>query len=124
MAIKNTLQTFRNIIAGDMSQATITSAVSNIQFLDDIGIQLNFTGTPTGTFAVQVSIDYAQDSQGVVTNAGNWIGITLSPAPVASGSADQIFIDIQQISAPWIRVVYTKTSGTGTLNGYISAKAI
>lgn len=121
---KLVLTQFQNITNGDMSQSTITSAVTNIQYLDNIGVQLNFTGTPTGNFSVQVSADYAQDSSGNVTNAGNWIALSLSPSPAATGSGSNIYIDITEISAPWIRVVYTKTSGTGTLNGYITGKQI
>ena len=121
---KNALLKYAIISSGDMSTASITSAVTNIEYLDNIWIQLNFTGTPTGTFAVQVSGDYSQGTGGTVLNAGNWTDLTLSTSPVASGAASTIFIDMNQISAPWIRVVYTKTSGTGTLNAFIGAKML
>lgn len=123
MARKNQLTKFQNITAGDMS-GNITSPVTAIHFLDDIGVQFNFTGTPTGTFQVQVSIDYAQDLEGNVTNAGNWIPITLTPAPVAAGAAGQIYIDLNMLSSPWIRVAYVFTSGTGTLNSFITGKEV
>lgn len=107
-------------MAGD-----ITSAVTNIQHMDNIGIQLNFTGSaPVGTFTVEVSIDYEQDDQGNVITAGNWISVTLDPIPAAAGAADNIYIDLNQLSAPWIRVKYDRDSGTGTLNGYITGKMI
>lgn len=121
---KLTLKQFQTITSGDMSQASLTSRVTNIQRLDNIGIQLNFTGAPVGTFAVQVSADYNQDTEGNVTNAGHWVPISLSPSPAASGSAASIYIDLAELSAPWIRVVYTKTSGTGVLNSYITGKMI
>lgn len=120
---KNVLRKWDAIVAGDMS-GNITSPVTNVQFLDNISIQLNFTGTPTGTFDVEVSVNHEQDSQGVVTESGNWVALPLNPAPVASGSADQIIIDLNQISQPWIRVVYTAGSGSGSLNMIISAKMI
>lgn len=104
--------------------ANVTSAVTNIQFLDNIGVQFNFTGTPTGTFSVEISADYEQDTNGNVTNAGNWVSLVLSPIPAAAGAADSIYIDITQISAPWVRAKYTRTSGTGTLNGFITAKQV
>lgn len=120
---KNTLKKFLTIAAGDMS-ASITSGATNIQFLDNVGAQLHFTGTPTGTFSVEVSMDHEQDSQGAVSVAGNWVALPLSPSPVASGAADDIYIDMNQLSAPWIRLKYTRTSGTGTLAAYICAKEV
>lgn len=124
MSRKNNIVKYQIITSGDMSTASLTSAVTNVQFLDNIGIQLNFTGTPTGSFAVQVSADYAQDDYGNVTNTGNWVSLALSPAPSASGAADTAYVDIIQTSAPWIRTVYTRVSGTGTLNAFITAKMI
>ncbi len=106
---KNNLLKFKTMSAGDMSQASLISLITNIQWLDNIGIQFNFTGSPTGDFHVEVSADYAQDNQGNVTNAGLWVPITLSPAPTASGSAGQIYINITEISAPWIRQTYNST---------------
>lgn len=120
---KKSLLNFKNIIFGDMS-GNVTSAISNIQFLDNIGFQLHFTGTPTGTFSVEISANYAQDSQGVVTNVGNWVALNLSSSPAASGAAGDIYLDLNQLSAPWIRVKYTFASGTGTLNGWIAAKEV
>lgn len=105
---KNNLLAYQNITAAAMNQ-DITSDVTNVQFLDNIAIQLNFSGNPTGTFAVEMSIDYAQDFQGNVTNAGNWIALSLNPPPVASGSADSIYLDLNQLAGPWIRVSYTNT---------------
>ena len=120
---KNNLLQFHTIIDGDMSLSSLTSSVTNIQFLDNLAIQLNFSGSPVGTFEVQVSIDYAQDNNGNVTNSGNWVPVTLNPSPDTS-QGSPIFINMQQLAAPWIRVVYTKTSGSGTLNAYISGKMI
>jgi hypothetical protein len=121
---KSVLHSFQTITAGDMSQSSITSKVTNILNLDNVGIQLNWSGAPVGTFAIQVSMDYQQDAQGNVTKAGNWVSIALSPALAAAGSGDSAYADLAGLSAPWIRVVYTKTSGTGTLNAFISGKRI
>lgn len=105
----------------------ITSAVTNIQYLDNIGIQLNWTGTPNGGAVLQVSVDYAQVNMGgvpVVTNAGTWNTITTSADAAPAGSASSFFYNIGQIAAPWIRLVYTNTSSTGTLNAFICGKAV
>ena len=120
---KNALKKFQSVTNGDMSQASITSKVTNIQFLDSIGVQINFSGAPVGSFAVQISADYEQDDLGSVKNPGNWIPLALTPAPItALGSP--IFIDITLTAAPWIRVVYTKSSGTGSLNVFVTAKQV
>jgi hypothetical protein len=103
--------------------STITSNVTNILYLDNVSIQLNFTGTPTGGFAIQGSLDYAVEN-GTPTNAGNWVPLALTPNPAAAGSAGTILLNLTELSFPWIRVVYTPSSGTGTLDAYISAKQV
>lgn len=120
---KNALGPYHLMNAVSMGASATSSAVG-IQYLDNVAIQLNFTGTPTGTFAVQGSLDYSQTSTGTVINAGNWIPLTLASSPVASGAAGTILLDLNQLSFPWVRVVYTRSSGTGTLDSYISAKAV
>lgn len=122
--LKNALKVFQSITNASMA-ADVTSTVTSIQFLDNIGIQLNFTTSDAiGTFIVQISADHAQDAQGNVTNAGHWVDLVLDPVPVAAGATDSIYIDINQTSSPFIRVLYDRTSGTGTLNAYIVAKAV
>jgi hypothetical protein len=125
MASSNRLKSTQIITNQSMTgTSTITSPAIAIQYLDNVYLQLEFTGTPNGTFSVQVSNDYNQDSLGNVTNVGNWVALTLSPAPVASGSANVIGIDMNQLGAPFIRVQYTNTSSTGTLNAFISGKEL
>lgn len=111
---------------------TLTSAVTCIQWLDNIGIQFNWTGAPVGSFAIQVSADYVQDPEGRVTNPGNWIPLTLtylsapnvftSAQSVPTSVGSPIYIDLNQLSSPWIRSVYTSVSGSGILNALITAK--
>jgi hypothetical protein len=122
---KSNLGSYQTFTNADMSQATLTSALTNIEFLDNVGIQLSWAGTsPVGTFEVQVSLDHQQDQYGNVTNAGNWAPISFTSPPAVSGNTGSVYLDINQISAPWIRVVYTKTSGIGLLNGYICGKMV
>lgn len=123
MPRKNQLTKFQNITNGDMT-TTITSPATAIHFLDDIGVQFNFTGVPVGTFQVQVSIDYTQDQEGNIEDPGHWISIALSPSPVAAGAAGQVYVDLNMLSSPWVRVVYVPTSGSGTLNAFITGKEV
>lgn len=87
----------------------LTSDPTNIQFLDNVGIQGSWTGNATGTFGVQISADFARDNNGNVTNEGHWIDITLSPVPAAAGTGDAFYVDLNQLSAPYIRLTYANT---------------
>lgn len=119
----NYLQPFHFITAQSMTTSS-TSVAVEIQEQDNIGIQLNWTGTPNGAFTFQVSADHLQDAQGNIQVAGNWITLTLNPTINAVGAADSAYIDFNQLSARYIRVVYTASSSTGTLDGYVTGKGV
>ena len=119
----NVAKPYNLVVNGNMA-STITSAAFQCQEQDNVGIQLNWTGTPTGAFTFQVSMDYFQDYNGNITNAGNWITLTLNPAITASGSANIAYVDFNQLSAPYIRFVYTPSAGSGTLNAFVTAKGV
>jgi len=116
-----------------MSQSSVTSSVSDIRYLDNIGVEFVWSGSPTGTLAVQVSADYLQDYLGNVENTGHWVNLTLTywngsafvtdtSIPTSVGSP--VYLDLSLLSAPFIRFVYTKASGSGTLQAYITAKEV
>src|SRR5687767_4867907 len=104
--------------------ADVTSNVTIIQMIPYVSYTVAWTGTPTGTFSVQVSNDYAVDPSGAVLNAGTWVALTLSASVAASGSDDSAFIDIDGVAAYAIRLKYTRSSGTGTLNATIAGKVL
>lgn len=120
---KDNLEPFQNIIAGNMS-ADVYSSVTNIKWLDNLVVQLGWTGSPVGAFAIEVSLDYLPGTGGTVLNAGTWTALTISPSPTAAGSADTAIIDLSQLSMPWLRVHYIRSSGSGTLTGYIAGKML
>lgn len=99
--------------------ADVTSLVTNIYNKDNIGIQIVWTGTLVGDFLVQVSANYDDN-----TLAGTWTAITLDPEVSAAGSANDAYIDINQISAPYMRVFFDRTSGSGTIRATITGKGI
>lgn len=100
--------------------ASILSNPQRIQFQDNVGIELIWTGTPTGSFTVEISIDYDPERH----IAGNWVNLPLSPSIGAVGTPDVAYIDLNQLSAPYIRVRFTRTAGTGTLDCYVAAKGV
>lgn len=108
-----------------MSQSTVTSKVTIIQNMTQIGYDISWSGgngSTAGTFAVQVSNTYSQNADGTVANAGNWTSLTLSNVPTVATSSGNGYIDIDSISAYAMRLVYTKSGGIGTLNATVCGK--
>jgi hypothetical protein len=120
MAQKNFLHKHIIVAAPMTGTSVITSPITEIRGFDNIFYDIQFSGSPVGTFSVQVSSSYDP-----ITNPNAiFIPLVLSPAPVASGSSGVIGIDINQEGAQWIKLVYTNSSGSGTLDAYVSGKAI
>ena len=102
-----------------------TSNVVEILNLDNVYIQLDVTGSPTGSFDVQISSTHNEDELGNVLVAGTWVSLVLTPAAaVVAGNPTDIGIDCNQLGAPYLRVVYTNASGTGTVAINVSGKAL
>lgn len=88
-----------------------------------ISYDISWSGTsPVGAITVQVSNSYSQDAEGNVKNAGSWTTLSLSSAANVSGNTGNGFIDIDATAGFAVRLVYTRTSGTGTLNVIASGK--
>lgn len=80
-------------------------------------IQLVFTGSPTGTFKLQGSNDAgsitsAADAQ-QYSGVTNWTDVADSEFAVSA--AGDVMWDMQNIGFAWVRVVYTRSSGTGSI---------
>jgi hypothetical protein len=109
----------------NQSMATdITSSAVEVRNQDNIGIQLSWSGTPTGDILVEISSNHVQDAEGNITTDGNWVQLPLNPAITASGSSDDAYIDLNQMTAQYIRVKYARTSGDGLLSAIVVGKAI
>lgn len=108
------------ITDGNMA-ASITSQVTVISNLSQISYDISWSGsTPVGTCTVEVSNTYSQNGDGSVRNAGNWTALPLSGA--VTGNTGTGFIDIDAIAAQAIRLVYTRVSGTGTMQASVKGK--
>lgn len=116
-------------IINNVSMATsITGPASIIQSLPGISYDIEWTGTPTGTFQVQVSNTVQIGANGSITSAGNWTTLPTSaftgtyPAP--AGSAGSGFLDVVGTEAYAVRLVYTAVSGSGNLTVVPCAKVL
>lgn len=115
---KNTLLPFIDpLITAKSVASSFTGTAINVQYLDNVAVQLVWTGAnPIGTAHVQVSLD------NVVPVTWN----TITPVDIAlTGSAGSAFIDLNQMGARWIRVTYTTAGGSiGLLTATIGAKML
>lgn len=117
------------ITNGDMSTASITSAVTIIQSITLGTYSYSWSGTsPLGNLAIQISDDYSVYPNGAVNNAGTWntVYVTLNGSSVVnaipvSGNTGNGIVEWSS-GAYAIRTVYTKTSGTGTLQAFFAGK--
>lgn len=88
-----------------------------------ISYDISWDGSsPVGDMSIQVSNSYSTNADGSVRNPGNWTTVPLTALAPVSGNTGNGFIDIDASGAYAIRLVYTRTSGTGTMQAIISAK--
>lgn len=112
----------------DINMATAGAQASRAMraaLLDNMSFQATWSGSsPVGKLDVQVSNDH-QENGGVVMNAGTWVSIYAGgTVPDVTGNTGTLFLNLTGLSAAFVRVVYTKTSGTGTLQCYFNARSI
>ena len=132
MAVKNVsppFQFFSSLAITGTSVESISSA-SSILYKDNIGLQFAFTGNAQGQLDVQLSNDYNPgfpESAGSL-NSGTWTSLTQTspntlPAVIGSGTSN-VFINLTQINASFMRTVWTNSSGSGTISGVFVAKSL
>ncbi len=95
------------LLAGDMSQATLTSSSVDMTEFAIGAIQAVYTGSPVGTFKLQISNDNSTFSD--YTGSSNAITV-----------AGDFMWNLVDAGYSYVRLVYTKTSGTGS----VTAKAV
>lgn len=105
-----------NLIVGGVMTGTavISSPWINISNFKNVAIQAQWTGTPTGTFTVNVSMDL--DPTGAPVLGGTALTLPSSPSPNPAGSASSWVFFLSGLSTPWVQLVYTNASSTGVLN--------
>ena len=102
-------------LAGVMSGAgTIYTNILGIRQTDTQGLEINWTGTPTGTIQIMVS------------NSGiNFNALTFSNPPLAqpAGSSGGYVVSLTDIPFQYLFIQYTNTSGSGLITAYSQCKA-
>lgn len=122
MASRPLLKPFQVITNGDMS-ADIVSEISIIDNITGVSYAVTWSGSsPVGTCSVEISDDYTENADGSERNPGTWNTMPLSPAPTVSGNTGNGYIDILGTVGYAIRLRYTSTSGTGSMQAIVTGK--
>lgn len=94
------------------STNTIYSNIIDVAKMDNIGIELNWTGTPTGTISVLCSVSGA-----------NFYSLTFTPSLTQpNGSVGGQLVNINQLPFRYIMLSYVNVSGSGSLTAYAQFK--
>lgn len=99
------------LVSGQSLSASYTSNPQQTINMFGYSIQAVFTGSPNGAFKLQASLDGA-----------NWDDIADSSESVTE--AGNIVWNVSSVQYPQVRVVYTRSSGTGSLSLYFFGKGI
>ena len=101
-------------LSGTMASTnTIYTNIIGIRQSDNVGIEVTWTGTPTGTISVMVS------------NSGiNFYALTFNPALAQpTGAAGGYVISMTALPFQYCFVQYINASGSGSIAAYFQAKA-
>lgn len=93
-----------------IASGVVQSIKIKMPMLDNISVEIAWTGTPVGTFQVLASVS----------------GINYNPVQVsikpASGSADSTMASFPNQGYQFVLLQYTRTSGSGVLNAWAGGK--
>jgi hypothetical protein len=114
VARKNVIPSFKMIDAQSMA-SNITSSTVNVQNMDIASIHVSWSGAaPVGVLTVQAR-NGAQDP---------WYDLDFGSPISVSGSPGDHQIVLESLPFTDIQLIYTATSGTGTMTAAITAKQI
>jgi hypothetical protein len=96
--------------------ASINSDAVKLKTATRYSIHLVITGSPVGSFRVQASnIPVAEGS-----TVPDWSDVAYSTIQVSDNRT--VFYNVNDVAYYYFRVVYTRTSGTGTVTGHVVIK--
>lgn len=132
MAVKNVglpFQIFNNILvsgSASVGVATFTSSATAVQYKDNVGYQINFTGTPFGVLQINASNDYNPQlpESGNPFNSstnGNWV--TLTSISISTASSPVGF-NLNQVPFAFIQCQFISGTASGSLTGWVTSKGL
>lgn len=119
MSRKSVVPGYAMIESGDIS-GNVTSDVVSVKNLDNASIIVSWTGTsPVGVLAVQARNNGAGD-----VNPEPWYELDMGATINISGNSGNHQLVFNLLPFTDLRLVYTATSGSGTLDAVITSKVV
>lgn len=111
---KNVVRGYKMFDATSIS-STVTSSEVNVINLDKASIYINWAGTaPAGVLTVEARND----------EKDTWFTLDFgSPIPISGASGDHVLV-FNELPHNTIRLVYTRTSGSGNITATLVAKQV
>jgi len=123
MARKDTLKSYVLLNAQSTASSFDTySNPTNVDYLDNVGIQVVWTGTTVGVLEVYGSNDAANAQQGKYPT--NWSKFEFGAVINVDTTNSDLLIHMNQLPYSWIALKYTATSGTGTMTAKLTVKMV
>jgi len=115
-------------IVGTSTGATFQGTWLNVNGLDNLSFHCQWTGTTTGTLSLDgTNAETIQDP----STRQDSPSTRVTPATVATlaagnpaGGASQVMFNVTNIPAKWVRLVFTRSAGTGALDCAFMGKGI
>ena len=106
-----------DILTGTDMSGDIKGIPVDISNIQNVAIHLAWTGSPVGTWILQVSNDDPATSPGVDKNAIDYDDFTWISADTQAGggAAGSKLFTLANTGAKWVTVFWDDTSGTGTV---------
>lgn len=119
MSRKNVQESYKMLSAASLA-TNQTSSAYNVKNQDKAFVVVKWSGTsPVGTLTVQ-----ARDRKETIGPDSDWVTLDFGSAISISGASGNHQLVFNELPFTDIRLVYTATSGTGTLDAWISSKVI
>ena len=85
----------------------------NAQYVDNVGISVTFTGTPSGTLTIQGSVDGIDF-------------VTLPNTSTTISAAGTTLFDLNQLSFPFVQINWAESGGSvsPTITAWLTAKNV
>ena len=100
--------------------ASTESAPMNLYKVQGYAIQVTWTGSPDGTFKLQGSCQKGTNQVGA--GVTRWDDISGASQATGGAAGSVLFNSTSTPGYNWVKLVYTRTSGTGTATAEYSAK--